>query len=79
MFNIEECKPIKVPILVGAKLFVDQCPKTHEEEEDMFHVTNSSVIGCLTYQMVYTRPHISHALGVFSSIFQNQGRSIGQL
>jgi hypothetical protein len=27
-FNMQECKPFKVPILVGVKLFVDQCPKT---------------------------------------------------
>jgi hypothetical protein len=25
---MQECKPVKVPILVGVKLFVDQCPKT---------------------------------------------------
>jgi hypothetical protein len=27
-FNMQECKPVKIPILVGAKLFADQCPKT---------------------------------------------------
>ena len=37
-FNMKECKPVKVPIPVGAKLFADQCPKTHEEEEDMSRV-----------------------------------------
>jgi hypothetical protein len=26
-FNMQGCKPIKVPIPVGVKLFVDQCPK----------------------------------------------------
>jgi hypothetical protein len=27
-FNMQGCKQIKVPILVGVKLFADQCPKT---------------------------------------------------
>jgi hypothetical protein len=31
-------KPVKVPIPIGVKLSVDQCPKTKEEEEDMSHV-----------------------------------------
>jgi hypothetical protein len=26
---MQECKLVKVPILVGVKLFADQCPKTH--------------------------------------------------
>ena len=26
-FNMLDCKPIKVPILVGAKLTIEQCPK----------------------------------------------------
>ena len=34
-FNMQESKPIKVPIPVAVKLFVEQCPKTREEEEDM--------------------------------------------
>jgi hypothetical protein len=36
---MQECKPIKVPIPVGVKLSIDQCPKTQEEEEDMSHVS----------------------------------------
>jgi hypothetical protein len=31
-------KPVKVPIPIGVKLSADQCPKTQEEEEDMFHM-----------------------------------------
>jgi hypothetical protein len=29
-FNMQECKPVKVPIPVGVKLTVEQCPKTQE-------------------------------------------------
>ena len=47
MFNMQECKPVKVPIPVDVKLSVDQCPKTHEEEEHMSHVPYASVFGSL--------------------------------
>ena len=54
-FNMQECKPFKVPIPFGVNLFADQCPKTQEEEEDMSHVPYASVVGSLMYAMVYSR------------------------
>ena len=63
---MQECKLVKVPILVGVKLSADLCPKTHEEEEDMSHVLYESVVGSLMYAMVCTRPDIAHAMGVFN-------------
>ena len=71
---MQECKPIKVPILVGVKLSADQCPKTWEEEEEMLHVPYASEVGIFMYAMVCTRLDISHEVGVC----QNQGRIIGQ-
>ena len=38
-FNMHGSKPIKVCISIGVKLYADQHPKTHEEEEDMYHVS----------------------------------------
>jgi hypothetical protein len=61
---MEECKPVKVPIPVGVKLSTDQCPKTHEEEEDMSHVPYVSAVGSLMYAMVCTRLDIAHAEGI---------------
>jgi hypothetical protein len=63
-FNMQDFKPIKVPIPMGARLIIEQFPKTQEEIEDMAHVTYASVVGSLMYVMVYTRPDISHAVGV---------------
>jgi hypothetical protein len=63
-FNMQDCKPLKVPILVGARITVEQCPKTQEEIEDMACVPYESVVGSLMYAMVCTRPDISHAMGV---------------
>ena len=51
-FNMQDRKPVKVPILVGVNLSVEQCPKTQEEEEDMSHVPYASAVGSLMYAMV---------------------------
>ena len=62
-FNMQECKPVKVPIHVGVNLSTDQFPKTHEEEEDMSHIPYASAVGSLMYAMVCTRLDISHTVG----------------
>ena len=71
---MQECKSVKVPIPVGVKLSTDQCPKTHEEEEDMSHVPYASVVGNLMYAMVCTRPYIAHAVGFLSSYMSKPGK-----
>jgi hypothetical protein len=53
---------------------VDQCPKTHEEEEDMSHVPYASAVGSLMYAMVCTRPDIAHAVGVLSRYMSKLGK-----
>jgi hypothetical protein len=63
-FNMQECKSIKVPIPIGVKLFVDQCPKAQEKEEDMYRVPYASAVGRFMYAMVCTRMYIAHAMGV---------------
>jgi hypothetical protein len=71
---MKECKPVKVPIPVGVKLSVDQCPKTQEEKEDMSHVLYASAIDSLMYAMVYTRPDIAHVVGVLSRYMSKPGK-----
>jgi hypothetical protein len=73
-FNMKECKPIKVPIPIGVKLSADQCPKTHEEEEDMSRVPYVSEVGILMYAMVCTRLDIAHAVGVLSRYMSKPGK-----
>jgi len=63
---MKDSKPVKVPIPVGGELFVEQCPKTQEEEEDMSHVPYASAVGSLMYVMVCSRPEIAHVVGVLS-------------
>jgi phosphoribosyl-AMP cyclohydrolase len=73
-FNMHGSKPVKVPIPIGVKLSADQCPKTHEEEEDMSHVLYASAVGSLMYAMVCTRPDIAHAVGVLSRYMSKPGK-----
>jgi hypothetical protein len=68
------CRNVNIPILVGVKLSVDQCPKTHEEEEDMSNVPYAREVGSLMYAMVCTRPYIAHAVGVLSRYMSNLGK-----
>ena len=69
---------MNLPIPVGVKLSIEQCPKTQEEEKDMSHVPYASVVGSLMYVMVCTRPDIEHVVGVLRISCQTQGRIIGQ-
>jgi len=73
-FNMQESKPVKVPIPIGVKLSVEQCPKTQEEEEDMSRVPYASAVGSLMYAMVCTRPDIAHAVGVLSRYMSKPGK-----
>jgi hypothetical protein len=65
---------VKVPIPVGARLTVEQCPKTHEKIKDMTCVPYASVVGSLIYVMVCTRPNIAHAVGVLSRYISTPGK-----
>ena len=71
---MQDSKPVKVPIPVGVRLSVEQCPKTQEEEEDMSRVPYASAVGSLMYAMVCTRPDIAHAMGVLSRFMSKPGK-----
>ena len=65
---------MKVPIPIGVRLSTEQCPKTQEEEEDMFCVPYPSAVGSLIYAMVCTRPDIAHAVRVLSRFMSKPGK-----
>ena len=71
---MQDCKPAKVPILIGTKLSSDQCPNSEEEIEYMAHVPFVNAIGCLMYVMVYTQPNTSHVMGVLSRYMTTLGK-----
>lgn len=63
---MQDCKPLKTPIPLCAKLSTEQCPKTEEVVEEMSCVPYANVLGSLMYAMVCTRPDIAHAEGFLS-------------
>ena len=71
---MKDNKSVKVPIPVGVKLSIEQCPKTQEEEEDMSHVPYASAVSSLMYAMVCTKPNIAHAMGVLSRFMLKPGK-----
>eukprot|EP01018_Ginkgo_biloba_P011549 Gb_34233 [translate_table: standard] len=71
---ILDYKPINTPIPISFKLFVELCPKTQEDIEDMSHVPYTSAVEILMYAMVYTRPDITHIEGVVRRYMSNLGK-----
>ena len=74
IFNMQESKSVKVPVPIGVKLYVEKCPKTQEEEEDMSWVPYASAVGSLMYAMVYTILYIAHAVGVLRRYMSKIGK-----
>uniref|UniRef100_A0A8R7JZD3 Retrovirus-related Pol polyprotein from transposon TNT 1-94 n=1 Tax=Triticum urartu TaxID=4572 RepID=A0A8R7JZD3_TRIUA len=72
-FSMENCKPVRVPILRGAKLSEEMCAKTPEEKKQMSNILYSSALGSLMYAMLFTRPDICHAVGLLSRYQVNPG------
>eukprot|EP00253_Pinus_taeda_P012410 PITA_12410 len=73
-FNMYDSKPVKVPIPIGVKLYVEECPKTQQEEEYMSRVPYASAVGSLMYAMVCTRLDIAHDVGVLSKFMSKPGK-----
>lgn len=48
--------------------------KTDEEKEEMEKVSYSLAIRSLVYNMISTRPDITHAVGVTSRLMSNPGK-----
>jgi len=63
---MQECELVSTPIAIGLSLFVEQCPKTHVDVEDMSQDPYVNAVGSLLYAMVCTRLDNAHAMGVLS-------------
>ncbi|KAL8126521.1 hypothetical protein AgCh_013699 [Apium graveolens] len=66
-FNMDDAKPVSIPLAGHFKLDKKMCPSTDKEKEDMEEVPYSSAVGSLMYALVYTRPNIAHTVGVGTS------------
>ncbi|KAH9651743.1 Integrase catalytic domain-containing protein [Citrus sinensis] len=73
-FGMGSSKPVQTPLPAHFRLSSQQCPKTEEEMTEINMVPYSSVVGCLMYAMVLTRPDISYAVSVVSKYMANPGQ-----
>ena len=71
---MNKTKPVNIPLASHFKLSSGLCPSSVEENCYMSHVPYANAIGCLMYAMVYTRPNISHMVGVVSRYMEILGK-----
>ncbi|KAL0440958.1 UNVERIFIED_CONTAM: Retrovirus-related Pol polyprotein from transposon TNT 1-94 [Sesamum radiatum] len=73
-FGMSKAKPVSTPLANHFKLSSEQYPKTDREIEDMAKVPYASVVGCLMYAMVCTRPDLAHAISQVCKYMSKPGR-----
>ena len=73
-FNMENCKPISIPLPTDQKLVKAQGAFTDEEKRSMEAIPYRQAVGSLMYLMVSTRPDLAAALGVLARFMQDPGR-----
>jgi len=73
-FNMQNAKPVSIPLDSHFKLSKEMCPKTQEEMDYMSKVPYALAVGSLMYAMVYTRLDITHAVGVVRRYMKNPGK-----
>ena len=75
-FNMNEAKPMSMPLGNYFKLSKEQSPKTKEERDHISKVPYALAIDNLMYAMVCTRLDIAHAMGVVSRFMSRPRNSI---
>jgi hypothetical protein len=73
-FNMEECKPISIPLSPDQKLSKKMGAFTELEKERMALVPYRQVVGSLMYLMVCTRPDLASAVGILARYMQDPGK-----
>ena len=75
-FNMQNAKPVSIPLASHFKLSKEACPKTQEEMAHMSKVPYASAVGNLMSAMFCIRLDIAHAMGVVSRYMNNLGNNI---
>lgn len=72
-FGMQECKPVKTPMMVNEKLSKEMSSTTEEEKNKVHKNLYQCVLGCLTYLSTGTRPDIAEAVRVASQFMAIPG------
>ncbi|KAH9704742.1 Integrase catalytic domain-containing protein [Citrus sinensis] len=73
-FGMKESKPVLTPLGAQFRLSKQEEPKEYEEVEHMKNIPYSSVVGCIIYAMVCTKPDLAYGIGVLSRFMSNPGK-----
>jgi len=76
-YNMSDCKSVSTPLVAHFKLSFESCPKSEEKIEKISHISYSSTVGSLMYDMVCTRPHLSYVVSVVSRFIYDPGKNHG--
>jgi len=71
---MNSAKPVCTSLANHFKLSSNQCHKTDKEVANTAEVPYASVVGCLMYVMVCTRPDLAHAVSQVSKYMSKPGR-----
>ena len=74
VFEMDNAKPVQLPLASHFRLCNLQCPQTEAEKQDMANTPYANAGGCLMYAMVLTRPDIAHAVSVVSRYMAQPGK-----
>ena len=74
-FNLEDAKPLTIPIDPNTSLSKDQCPATEEGKEIMKNVPYHEAIGALNWVAVGSRPDITFIVGELAQFMENPGKT----
>lgn len=74
-FNLTSAKPAPTPLSSGYRPSKTDSPSTDNEAREMAQVPYRSLIGCLMYAAIATRPDISFAVGALSKFNANPGKT----
>lgn len=72
-FRLEGAKPAATPMAAGDKLTLAQCPTTEQECQEMEKVPYRPAVGVCIYFRNWTRPELSHSVGITSQYLTNYG------
>ena len=71
---MNDCRPIGTPLEENCKLSKNDCPQEGSEEQFRMSKTNfRSLIGCLHYLALSSRPDICFVANALSSFVENPG------
>lgn len=73
-FNMDNAKPMSIPLANHFRLSNAQCLKTDDEMKDTSKVPYTSIVRCLMYDMVCTILDLACAVSVVRKFISNPGR-----